>query len=96
MKPLPSPVWNTFKSAGIARRTRGRRGGASTTKIHRFKPITPALRDSESFANAADMPVTPPPPPLVGLLVHLYGIKIFKCQTDDSLVYISLMQLLCE
>ena len=25
--------------------------------------------------------------------LHLYRIKIFKCQTDDSLVYISLMQL---
>ena len=55
VKPLPVLVWNTIKSAGIARRTRGRRGGTATTKIHRIKPITPALRDSECFTNAADM-----------------------------------------
>ena len=55
MKPLPVPVWNTFKSAGIARRARGRRGGTATIKIHWIKPITPALRDSESFTNADDI-----------------------------------------
>ena len=55
MKPLPVSVWNTFKSAGIARRTRGRRGGMATIKIHRIRPITPALRDGESFTNAGDI-----------------------------------------
>ena len=55
MKPLLVLAWNTIKSAGIARRTRSRRGGTAITKIHRIKPITPALRDSESFTNAAGM-----------------------------------------